>query len=50
MLLAEGHHFKLAEVFAIQLVILIVGLSQDWVIGALRRLACPYADLKLERG
>jgi NitT/TauT family transport system permease protein len=49
MLLAEGKHFKLAEVFAIQLVILIVGLCQDWAIGAIRKLLCPYADLKLER-
>ena len=35
--------------FAIQIVILIVGLLQDYAIGALRRLACPYADITLER-
>jgi NitT/TauT family transport system permease protein len=49
MLLSESKHFRLAEVFAIQLVILIVGLFQDYIIGAARRLACPYADLTLER-
>lgn len=49
MLLAESKHFLLSEVFAIQIVILIVGLLQDYAIGAVRHLACPYADLTLER-
>ncbi len=49
MLLNENKHFKLDGVFAIQLVILLVGLLQDYGIGALRRLVCPYADLTLER-
>jgi NitT/TauT family transport system permease protein len=49
MLLNESKHFRLAEVFAIQLLILIVGLFQDYFIGLMRRLVCPYADLTLER-
>jgi NitT/TauT family transport system permease protein len=49
LLLAESKHFQLADVFAIQLLILIVGLVQDYGISFLRRLACPYADLTLER-
>lgn len=49
MLLNQSKHFHLAEVFAIQLLILGVGLAQDYGIGLLRRLACPYADLTLER-
>jgi NitT/TauT family transport system permease protein len=49
MLLNESKHFRLAEVFAIQIVILLVGLFQDYGIGVVRRLACPYADLTLER-
>jgi len=49
MLLGESKHFLLPEVFAIQLVILTVGLLQDSVIGLIRRVACPYADLSLER-
>jgi NitT/TauT family transport system permease protein len=36
-------------VFAIQLTILAVGLLQDYAIGGLRRVLCPYADLTLER-
>jgi NitT/TauT family transport system permease protein len=49
MLLNQSKHFRLAEVFAIQIVILLVGLFQDYAIGGLRRLSCPYADLTLER-
>lgn len=49
MLLSQSKHFHLAEVFAIQLLILGVGMVQDYGIGVLRRLVCPYADLTLER-
>ena len=49
MLLDANKHFILAEVFAIQIVILLTGLLQDYTIGALRRFCCPYADLVLER-
>jgi NitT/TauT family transport system permease protein len=49
MLLSESKHFRLTEVFAIQIVILIVGMGQDYAIGLLRRLLCPYADITLER-
>jgi NitT/TauT family transport system permease protein len=49
MLLNQNKHFHLAEVFAIQLTILVVGLLQDYGIGVTRRLLLPYADLTLER-
>jgi NitT/TauT family transport system permease protein len=49
MLLAEQKHFRLADLFAIQLLILIVGMLQDYFLGWLRRFVCPYADLTLER-
>jgi NitT/TauT family transport system permease protein len=49
MLLNQNKHFHLAEVFAIQLVILAVGLAQDYGIGAVKRMVCPYAGLTLER-
>lgn len=49
MLLNQNKHFKLPEVFAIQLLILFIGLVQDVVIGQLKKAACPYADLSLER-
>lgn len=49
MLLNQNKHFHLAEVFAIQLLILTVGILQDYGIGAIKRLVCPYAELALER-
>lgn len=49
MLLNQNKHFHLAEVFAIQLVILTVGLAQDFAIGFFKKIVCPYADLTLER-
>jgi NitT/TauT family transport system permease protein len=49
MLLNQNKHFHLAEVFAIQITILIVGMVQDYGIGALGRVLCPWADLALER-
>jgi NitT/TauT family transport system permease protein len=49
MLLNQNKHFHLSAVFAIQLTILLLGLGQDYAIGLLRRIFCPYADLTLER-
>lgn len=49
MLLNQNKHFHLSAVFAIQLTILVLGLGQDYAIGLLRNLFCPYADLTLER-
>lgn len=48
-LLDVKKHFILADVFAIQLVILLVGMFQDYFIGLVRRVVCPYADITLER-
>lgn len=49
VLLNQNKHFKLAAILAIQIVILLLGLGQDYAIGALRKLFCPYADLTVER-
>ncbi len=49
LLLNLNKQVMLAEVFAVQIVILLVGLGQDFLIGLIRRAACPYADLTLER-
>ncbi len=49
MLLNQNKHFHLAEVFAIQAMILVVGMVQDYGIGVAKRLVCPYAELTLER-
>ena len=49
MLLNQNKHFHLAEVFAIQGLILIVGMVQDYGIGITKKLLLPYAALTLER-
>lgn len=43
MLLAENKHFKLAEVYAILAVILVVGLVIDLAMGVLAKVVCPHA-------
>lgn len=49
MLLNQNKYFRIADVFAIQIVILLVGMFQDYLLGVLRRLVCPYAEITLER-
>jgi NitT/TauT family transport system permease protein len=49
LLLNQNKHFHLAAVLAIQVTILLLGLGQDYAIGAVRRLLCPWADLAVER-
>jgi NitT/TauT family transport system permease protein len=49
VLLDQNKHFRLSAVFAIQLAILVLGIAQDYAIGALRKMFCPYADLVVER-
>lgn len=49
MLLNQNKHFRLAEVFAIQFLILFIGLLQDYAIGGAKKLFCPYSELVLER-
>jgi NitT/TauT family transport system permease protein len=49
MLLNQNKHFHLAEVFAIQMLILVLGMTQDYGIGIAKRLLCPYSAMTLER-
>jgi NitT/TauT family transport system permease protein len=48
-LTTANKHFYLDAVMAIQITILMLGLAQDWLIGAGKKLFCPYADLASER-
>jgi len=50
LLLNQTKHFHLAQVLAVQVSILCVGIFQDYLLGVLKQLFCPYASLKLERG
>lgn len=49
MMLAEDKHIKLDAVFAIQAVVLGIGILQDWMFVGIRKMLCPYATLTLER-
>lgn len=44
LLLNQNKHFRLAEVYAVLVVILLVGLVIDYGMGALARLSCPHAQ------
>ena len=45
----ERKYFHMDKVFAIQLLVLAVGLLQDYALGLLRQIVCPWADLNKER-
>lgn len=45
----ESKHFNLDKVFCTMFIILAVGLLQDWVLRVFKSVACPYAELGLER-
>ena len=49
LILNQEKHFKLPEVYAILVLILIVGLLLDYSIGVLTRVACPYALIERMR-
>jgi NitT/TauT family transport system permease protein len=46
MLLKQNKHLHLAAVFAIQITILLYGISQDWVLKFIREMICPYVKLE----
>lgn len=48
-LLDSNKHFELAEIFAIQITIFVVGLCMDYAYGKLNRAICPYAFISRER-
>ena len=45
LLLNQNKHLRLDSVFAIQLVILAMGILMDYLIGLLKNIFCPYATL-----
>jgi NitT/TauT family transport system permease protein len=49
MLLNQNKHFHLAAVLAIQGTILLFGLGQDYAIGIMKNIFCPYALISLEK-
>lgn len=49
LILNQNKHFRLAEVYAVLLVILLVGLVLDYAMALLTRTVCPYAHLERVR-
>lgn len=49
MLLSQNKTFHLPAVFAIQILILLLGLAQDYGIGWMKRVLCPWSQITLER-
>ena len=45
LILNQNKHFMLAEVYAILLVILVLGLTMDYAMGALTNILCPHAAM-----
>jgi NitT/TauT family transport system permease protein len=37
-------HVEFASVYAIVIVILAIGILQDWILGEVRKVMCPYAS------
>lgn len=50
LLLNENKHIRLETVFALQILVLTIGLLQDYGIGVLRNLFCPWSDLDSAKG
>lgn len=49
MLLNQNKHLNLDAVFAIQLMVLSIGISLDYLFGVIKGLVCPYAILTVEQ-
>ena len=50
LLMTADKYFHMAAVMAIQLLVLAMGLGQDYALGWLRQTCCPYADMGKRRG
>jgi len=50
LLLNENKHIRLETVFALQILVLTIGLMQDYSIGVIRNLFCPWSDLDSSKG
>lgn len=48
-LLIESKYFHLKEIFAIQIVILIIGIFLDYIIGLLKEICCPHTNLTFKK-
>lgn len=49
MLLNQNKHLHLDAVFAIQLMVVLVGITQDYLFGVIKKIVCPYASITVEQ-
>jgi len=49
ILFQENKTFHLDSVYAIQIMVLLIGIGIDWSLGFIRRIFCPYSVITLER-
>lgn len=42
MILNNEKHTNFAEIYALSIAILLVGIGQDWFIGQVKKIVCPY--------
>jgi NitT/TauT family transport system permease protein len=49
ILFQENKQFHLDSVYAIQIMVLFVGIGLDWTLGFIRRIFCPYSVISLDR-
>ncbi len=49
LLFQEDKQFHISSVYAIQIIVLIVGIGIDWTLGFIRRVFCPYSVLTLNK-
>jgi NitT/TauT family transport system permease protein len=49
LIIVQSKYFKLDAVFAIQITILLVAILQDYLIGVIKGLVCPYANIAMEK-
>lgn len=45
----QNKHFHLDAVYAIQIIVLMMGIFCDWILGVIRKIFCPYAYLTLDK-
>lgn len=49
MIVDQTRYLNLADVYAIACTIILTGIGQDYLIGTVKKLVCPYADLEIGR-
>lgn len=49
LLVNSNKHLHLNEMLALQLIVLTIGLGQDYIFGIIKNMCCPYATITTER-